>query len=251
MEVHHHHSEPSGRKKRFWEYVSEFFMLFLAVTAGFYAENLREHYVDRNKEREYMQSLLVDLEQDSIQMGMVLKDLMVVKSGLDTLASISYTEHPDDSTLYRMYFLNNPYLRLLPITFSDRTSSQLKNSGSLRLVHNRDVADSILGYWQQIAYFNYVSPLNENFRLKARELSFKIFDYGTYNADSAFAQTSGMIKKRKLKLLTEDMTIRNEYINYIYAYRATLFIYYQPPIAKLQRQGQNLMNLIRKYYKDE
>jgi hypothetical protein len=248
MEVHQHHRNSSHRRKQLWEYGFEFLMLFLAVTAGFYAENLRERSVERTKEKEYMQSLQSDLEQDSIQMGMVLKELNIVKSGLDSLASISYTEHPDDSTLYRMYFMNNPYLRLIPITFSDRTSSQLKNSGSMRLVRNKQVADSILGYWQQIDYYNYVSPLNENFRRKAREVSFKIFDYGSYNADSAFVNNRNMIKRNKLKLLTEDMSLRHEYINYLYAYRATLFIYYQPPLSKLQRQGQNLMNLIRKYY---
>lgn len=248
MEVHHHHHDEGGGKKKLREYLYEFIMLFLAVSAGFYAENLREHTVERTRESEYMLSLLTDLEQDSIQMGMVLEELNKVKSGLDSLASISYNEHPDDSVIYQMYFLNNPYLRLIPITFSDRTSSQLKNSGSMRLVHHKDVADSILGYWQQIDYFNYVSPLNENFRRKARELSFKIFDYGNYNPDQAFAQNRSMIKSRKLKLLTEDMSLRHEYINYTYAYRATLFIYYQPPITKLQRQGQNLMKLIRKYY---
>jgi aryl carrier-like protein len=225
-------------------------MLFLAVTAGFYAENIRERSVERHKEHEYMQSMLQDLEQDSIQMGMVSKELNVVKAGLDSLAAISYTEHPDDSTVYSMYFLNNPCLRLIPITFSDRTSSQLKNSGSMRLVRNKQVSDSILGYWQQIDYFNYVSPLNENFRRKGREISFKIFDYGTYKVDSAFVKNRSMIKNRKLQLLTEDMSLRHEYINYLYAYRATLFIYYQPPIAKLQRQGQNLMALIRKNYGD-
>ena len=72
-----------------------------------------------------------------------------------------------------------------------------------------------------------------------------------YNADKAFVQDSSMIKIHRLKLLTEDMSLRHEYINYIYAYRATLFIYYQPPISKLQRQGQNLMGLIRKYYGEE
>jgi hypothetical protein len=118
----------------------------------------------------------------------------------------------------------------------------------MRLVRNKVVADSILGYWQQIDYYNYVSPLNENFRRKARELSFKIFDYGIYNSDLGFAQNRVMMRERKLKLLTDDMALRHEYINYIYAYRATLFIYYQPPISKLQYQGQNLMNLIRKYY---
>jgi len=204
MEVQHHHHHSTEKKKRLWEYGFEFLMLFLAVSAGFYAENLREHSVERTREKEYMLSLLTDLEQDSMQMAMVLGELDKIKSGLDSLASVSDYEHPDDSTIYQMYFLNNPYLRLIPLTFSDRTSSQLKNSGSMRLVRYKDVADSILGYWQQIDYFNYVSPLNENFRRKARELSFKIFDYGNYNADSAFVQNRGMIKSNKLKLLTDD-----------------------------------------------
>jgi hypothetical protein len=198
-----------------------------------------------------MLSLLADLGQDSIQMNRVLKELVTIKAGIDSLVTVCYNEHPNDSMVYLMYALNNPYLRLIPLTFSDRTSSQLKNSGSMRLVRNKTVADSILGYWQQIDYYNYVSPLNENFRRIARELSFKIFDYGVYNADLGFAQDRTKMKERKLKLLTEDMALRHEYINYIYAYRATLFIYYQPPISKLQRQGQNLMNLIRKYYSEE
>jgi len=248
MDVHHHHHNTSEKKKRFWEYGFEFLMLFLAVSAGFYAENLRERHVERNKEHEYMLSLLVDLGQDSIQIDNVLKELPIIKEGIDSLANACYHEHPDDSMVYLMYALNNPYLRLIPLTFSDRTSSQLKNSGSMRLVRNKAVADSILGYWQQIDYYNYVSPLNENFRRKARELSFKIFDYGVYNSDLGFAQNRSKLRERKLKLLTEDMAVRHEYINYIYAYRATLLIYYKPPLLKLQRQGQNLMNLIRKYY---
>ena len=250
MEIPHHHSS-GERKKRLWEYGFEFLMLFLAVTAGFYAENLRERSVERTKEHEYMLSLLADLGQDSLQMNAVLKDLGDIRAGLDSLTTISYTEHPNDSIIFLMYALNNPYLRLIPITFSDRTSSQLKNSGSMRLVRNKEVADSILAYWQQIDYYNYVSPLNENFRRKAREVSFKIYDYGVYNSDMGFAQDRYQMKKRKLKLLSGDMGLRHEYINYMYAYRATLLIYYQPPISKLQRQGHNLMNLIRKYYMAE
>jgi hypothetical protein len=47
MEVHHgHHGGPKGMK----EYFLEFFMLFIAVTLGFFAENLREHYVEKQRE---------------------------------------------------------------------------------------------------------------------------------------------------------------------------------------------------------
>src|SRR5262249_53690181 len=139
MEVHHHH-EPPGMKKKFREYLFDFVMLFLAVTAGFYAENLRERSAERSREHDYMQSLLEDLGQDSIQMDQVLGILQTMKPGLDSLASASCAENPNDSVLLEMYALNNPYLRLIPLTFSDRTSSQLKNSGSMRLVRNKAVA---------------------------------------------------------------------------------------------------------------
>jgi hypothetical protein len=48
MEVHHHpdiHHKP----KKWKEYFLEFLMIFLAVTLGFIAENLREHLTERAK----------------------------------------------------------------------------------------------------------------------------------------------------------------------------------------------------------
>src|SRR5215471_5281072 len=44
MEVHHH---PHVEKKRFKEYFLEFLMIFLAVTLGFFAENIREHFAEK------------------------------------------------------------------------------------------------------------------------------------------------------------------------------------------------------------
>ena len=60
MEVHNH---PHVEKKNFKEYFSEFLMIFLAVTLGFFAENIREHFVNREKEKNYMEGILQDLEK--------------------------------------------------------------------------------------------------------------------------------------------------------------------------------------------
>ena len=49
MEVHaHSHTE----RKKWHHYFWEFFMLFLAVTLGFLVENMREHILDRKKEKD-------------------------------------------------------------------------------------------------------------------------------------------------------------------------------------------------------
>src|SRR5215213_5817224 len=47
-------------------YFFEFLMLFLAVFAGFLAENQREHIVERQREKKFARRLLSDLQQDSM-----------------------------------------------------------------------------------------------------------------------------------------------------------------------------------------
>src|SRR5919205_297932 len=53
MEVHHH---PHVEKKNFKEYLLEGLMIFLAVTMGFFAENLREYTKDNAEIKSDMQS---------------------------------------------------------------------------------------------------------------------------------------------------------------------------------------------------
>src|SRR5262245_54140253 len=73
MEVHHHShtSDPDpstssghrGRKK-FTHYLWEFLMLFLAVFCGFLAENIREHKIEREREKQFIKSLAGDIKAD-------------------------------------------------------------------------------------------------------------------------------------------------------------------------------------------
>jgi hypothetical protein len=66
MEVHHH---PQVEKKSFKEYLLEFVMIFLAVTLGFFAENIRERVADHSKEKEYILSMIEDAATDTVNIG--------------------------------------------------------------------------------------------------------------------------------------------------------------------------------------
>src|SRR4051794_32456759 len=55
MEVHKHPHHVT-RKKKWGEYLLEFLMIFLAVTMGFFAEQIREGFVESRHEKEYMVS---------------------------------------------------------------------------------------------------------------------------------------------------------------------------------------------------
>jgi len=64
MEVHHPH-HPTHKKK--WsEYIIEFVMLFAAVTLGFFAENVREHQIIEHKTHQNLESVVLDLKEDSV-----------------------------------------------------------------------------------------------------------------------------------------------------------------------------------------
>src|SRR5690349_23261203 len=72
MEVHHH---PHVAKKNFKEYFLEFLMIFFAVTLGFFAENIREHFVDKTHEQEYINSFYEDLSSDERELPDLIKSI--------------------------------------------------------------------------------------------------------------------------------------------------------------------------------
>ena len=55
MEVHYH---PKVDKKRFKEYFFEFLMIFLAVTMGFFAENIREYFSNNERVTQLSEQLV-------------------------------------------------------------------------------------------------------------------------------------------------------------------------------------------------
>ena len=59
------HSHTHTARKKWAHYFWEFLMLFLAVIAGFYAENIREHRVEARRGKAYLQSFTADLKADT------------------------------------------------------------------------------------------------------------------------------------------------------------------------------------------
>jgi len=68
MEVHHHSHKPKNWK----EYITEFIMLFAAVTLGFLAENLREHQIMEHRVEQNKIAILKDLQADSATIARII-----------------------------------------------------------------------------------------------------------------------------------------------------------------------------------
>ncbi len=132
MELHHPHHVT--HKKKWGEYVLEFFMLFLAVFLGFIAENIRETNVDKEREKQYAQELYNEFFADSISFQQKLTARFDKEKSCDYL--YSYIKDSSLSNLpkefypayTKVFYLINSY------TFEpkDGVLNQLKSSGSLR-----------------------------------------------------------------------------------------------------------------------
>src|SRR6476620_11729667 len=100
--AHHIHKAPGQGWKH---YFFEFLMLFLAVFAGFLAENWREHIVERKREKEYIRSMIEDLKTDMSYFAGELvgrkQNRIRTDSLIDLLSQKSRTEFEQQ----RMYYL--------------------------------------------------------------------------------------------------------------------------------------------------
>jgi len=141
MEVHHH---PKVEKKNFKEYFLEFIMIFLAVTLGFFAENYREHIVNREKENTYMEGMLQDLEKDmaTISSDIRFKTLIIKKmdSALN-IPAINLRSIPTQDTFFHHFF----FFYSWPSGFNrhDITIAQLKNAGGFSVIRKQTVLKAI------------------------------------------------------------------------------------------------------------
>jgi hypothetical protein len=143
MEVHHHpdlHHQP----KKWKEYFLEFLMIFLAVTMGFFAENIREGISNKEKEREYMESMLVDLKTDTAEITQITSLQKSLVRKMDSALSIPTERlHNIDAqdTFYHhfVYFYGWNWF----FTRYDNTLVQLKNAGGFSILKNQMVIESI------------------------------------------------------------------------------------------------------------
>ena len=145
MEVHHpHHHHPNKKLK---EYFLEFSMLFLAVTLGFLAENLREHITERRREKEFIASIVHDLKSDTADIRAVSKQLLKQVHLQDTLIIALPAYRETDTTskkLYNLYFQSATSLN--QVDFNRNALNQMLNTGSTLLVRRQSIVDSIMNY---------------------------------------------------------------------------------------------------------
>ena len=244
MEVHHH---SHTARKKWTHYFWEFLMLFLAVFCGFLAENQREHMVEHRREKEFMRSMIDDLYRDTaaINRGLFLVENRLKK--LDTAIWL-YTDQkkPIPTQVAEIGRISESGLINVTIVFTDRTSSQLKNSGAMRLIRNKTVADSITKYWNSIDVLSNSWARAQTHRFDSRRIGYRIFGffpeiYVRQYLDSSFIVDS-------LILLDNSPLLLGEYVNNICRFAQSYRAEFYPQLQKQLILAEDLIGLIKKEY---
>ena len=245
MEVHaHSHTQ----RKKWYHYFWEFFMLFLAITLGFLVENLREHSVERHREKEYIYSLLKDLEYDTLQFSRIISTLKTKIPYFDSV--LLFLDNPP---AYNNRLSFDFYIKTNLENFYDPaepTIQQLKSSGNLRLLENKLVLDSILIYDSHIngPYRNQTNYVIE-FNKRLIQYTEKMFDPRNFNhfLNDVFNESDNNNPDYSLILYSKDKAQVQELYSLYVNVKATN-VFYINHLQARRKEAERLLVFIKKEY---
>ena len=245
MEVHHH---PHVEKKNFKEYLLEGLMIFVAVSMGFIAENIREHLVNKEHESSYISAFYKDLSADQ-------KDLQVLIASIyrqqiepgkvlpSVLQHASVTKAADS-----VYILLRKIIRQQGIRgyVTDRTFEQIKNAGEMRLISNKAIADSLVDYYKEVVLIDYFQQTLLGYKAKLLDnlpLILNSIDY----AVAADSTNSANIPEMHLHLQSADPVALNRILLQNVEI-STLSVAIRERIVKLLAKSSSIQQMITKQY---
>jgi len=206
MEVHTH---THTARKKWTHYFWEFLMLFLAVFCGFLAEYQLEHLIEKDREKQYMTSMVQDLRSDTLMLksNITLRQsrLVMIDSLVSMLNSGEVSKYGND--IYYFARSISPPANIFP---NDGTIQQLKSSGNLRLIRNNNITNSIMAYDQKMRSALFEMGDEIQIRAEYRQLAIRLFRTNVFHE-----MISTDIVSRPTdnpQLYTTDAALINEFI---------------------------------------
>ncbi len=249
MEVHHH-PDLHHKKKNFREYFLEFLMIFLAVTLGFIAENVREHISDRNKEKDYIESLMQDLKTDTAKIAIRLEEINAQMFGLDTLEILLTPDvNLNDSSVYTCYRQGSSLFNENTMNFSDRTITQLFSSGNMRLFKRQSISDRITDYYSTIRNVDVQKQYYKEYFQKSLAIVPDIYEFDAYHSrvDSKVNLIYPGLRYGKFHIATTNADDLKKFKSTIEITKRIIGSY-RDDIKELNHKADSLLTFLKKEY---
>lgn len=241
MEVHHH--SHTARKK--WaHYFWEFLMLFLAVFCGFLAEYKLEHVIEHKREKQFIRSFIEDLKADTASIRQALVFRKTKMKQMDSLMFLLSNEmikgYEND-----LYYYGRTVVRTTRFQTNDRTISQLKNSGSMRLIRNEEAADSIISYQKLVDYITINQDDERNERISAGAVLSRMFNPFVFDKMVSIEGISRPVNHPPLR--SYDPGIRQDLAYHIHQIKGSTFLI-ESRLETLNDKAMKIITFLKKEY---
>lgn len=219
-------------------------MLFLAVFCGFLAEYQLEHKIEKDREKRYIETFIEDLKTDTADIRRVLIFRNQKKERMDSLmlllSSGQIKGHENE-----LYFFGRTLIRTASFISNNRTITQLKNSGALRLIRKEEAADSIMAYQHLVETINTNQEDDRIERRAADPFLSRIFNPFVFDS---------MVTINGIKRLTGNPPLRSydpafqqDLAYYVHQLKGSNFIL-QSRLGQLNEKAIKLIAVLKKEY---
>ena len=156
-------------------------MLFLAVTAGYFVENQREHYIEHKRARQYASTMLEDLKADNeaLLSGIHINQLIINK--IDTLLFLYDPENKQTKTTGQLYYFGRHGIRFWHYVNKQVTLEQMKHSGTIRYFQNSFLENKFVALDKAISFIQYWENREVTFREQSLQYGSSLFNYRVLN----------------------------------------------------------------------
>jgi hypothetical protein len=261
MEVHHHSHKPKNWK----EYITEFLMLFAAVSMGFIAENIREKHIEDERAEELMHAFINDVQENQKQLDSLIinnqrlsyyYDSMVYENGFGK-RQIDLIKLSDDLDFKMYRFINKKTI-----------FEQMKSSGALRYIQDKEILKSMLRYEENADYAerrsmdNETDQYNNKFRATIDEiLPLSFYKYISESNLKTITKMDSLVNPGRyenykiygaeIKKDLENTKFSKEQVNDLakaWHFRRERLVFGLRYQIQLNQQGKELITLIEKKY---
>lgn len=250
MEVHHHSHKPKNWK----EYITEFIMLFAAVTLGFFAENFREHQVIAHRLERNKIAILKDLQEDSAIIDKVIRieDSCINRfNRINNYLFLAKTNKINFNQLVDSIKLTPEFIAYTTTLYMNNSSfKNMQSSGLLSSLEEGELKSNLTTYYEvnfkaieaanlffdQIGMaFNSYFPIGVGKLIRENE---RFSNEYLLNDRNNYEKYMLNLNKTKSILLSDDFIYEvQKYYNFIFVYRISLL--------KAKKSNETLLRMLK------
>lgn len=253
---------PNSSKPAPWgNYFKEFIMIFLAISLGFFVENLRQDMAEKDLEREFMMEIVENLKYDTTRFRVNFKINQDILADFDTLrAELKNARDgkPNANRLHQFahFCIGNYSMALL----NTNAMTELRSSGSVRLIRNKKLVAHLADYYEprlKAMDIYKPSPLLVHELLQKKIKHFSMMDMDNFlkvpvasgfdSLNTPAREFDKLIKGPPMKLFFADATSYETYYATAGAFQTSLK-FYQFWLLENSKAAIELMDEINKEY---